>query len=177
MNTQLWPPVPSPQSRAVHETNTVEFLSVHHVISQLGLGKLTKEQMLDIQKHSLSCQQPSLVKNHAFLDTVQSGAQVKIEKEQAWKTLNFRGALSEWGACETWNLYRSWGLHAQTKNSSLKEVALIHLWQLLILWQTGTSRFIIHEQSIFAYQIRNSLTWSVFQLPSWDCWLNCSSCF
>ena len=48
MNTQLWPPVPSPQSRAVHETNTVEFLSVHHVISQLGLGKLTKEQMLGI---------------------------------------------------------------------------------------------------------------------------------
>ena len=53
------------------------------------------------QKHSLSCQQPSLVKNHAFLDTVQSGAQVKIEKERAWKTLNFKGGLSEQGACET----------------------------------------------------------------------------
>lgn len=55
----------------------------------------------DNQQHSLSQQQPSLVKNHAFLDTVQSGAQVKIEKEQAWKILNFKGALSEWGACET----------------------------------------------------------------------------
>lgn len=47
-NTQLWPPVPSPQSRPVHKTNTVDFISAHHVISQLGLGKLTKEHMLGL---------------------------------------------------------------------------------------------------------------------------------
>lgn len=32
----------------MYETNTVDFVSVHYVISQLGLAKLTKEQMLGI---------------------------------------------------------------------------------------------------------------------------------